>query len=273
MDDQEIVIIDAGATKTRWIYMYEEDQEFYKTKGLNVSKIKSWKIPPEIPEDIDKVFFYGTGSVANVAMVIYKKLTKRFNTTAIHVGSDSEAVALACCGNTNGYIHIMGTGSSLNYWDGQTLQYPTTNLGYLFEDFASGYDMGSTIIKTWKQGGFNPKDEQLLHDQFGNLQDLVTNIYQSPNHKREVADISKMLPRLSREMGDKIIGQRLDSYFNNVKDHLVKGSIHHFSGSLASVMHKQIREKAKQYNFNVGRIMKDPINGLVGYFRQNFYGE
>ena len=119
--------------------------------------------------------------------VTKEQLSELFPIANIHISSDSEAAAIACCGNDPGYIHIIGTGSSVNFWNGSELEYPVTNLGFLWEDYASGYDIGKTIIRYWKESKLAGSEEGLLINKLGNLDQFISSLYQAKNYKKQLA--------------------------------------------------------------------------------------
>ena len=263
-----ILIIDAGATHSRCAVV--KDTEL-------VSKMNTIGFSPIVNSahdfptfnlgsmKMDKIFYFGTAINPENSNLITELLKKQFPQSTIQVKSDLWAAALATCGNEAGNVHIMGTGSAVNFWDGDKLTNPKYNLGYIWEDYASGYDISKTIIQYWNEGKLSNAEIERLESEWGSIRTFVQKVYQS-NPKPFLAQASFQLHLLSPENQKKIINERLELYFTKNIDIFANRNKHHFVGSMAKLFETHIETLLEKRKLQLGSIIENTLDGLISYY-------
>lgn len=264
---RSILLVDCGATSCKFSLLQEKNVFSGSLPGYSPIVNPIANFPDfNLKDNPKKIYFFGTAVLEKTANFITTNLSQQFPESEIHVASDSLAAALATCGNSAGYIHILGTGSSINYWDGEKLVFPKINLGYIWEDYASGFDIGKTIISYWSEGKLSLKERLKLEDKVGDLRTFVQNVYiEQP--KPFLAKASKLLSLLDSETQKKIINERLELYFTKNIDNFAGQNSHHFIGSMAKLFENEIKSKMAVRSIPLGKIIPDTMNGLISYFQ------
>jgi hypothetical protein len=99
------------------------------------------------------VFFYGAGCASEkMAKEVQLGLSVFFRRANIDVYSDILGAARALFGNGTGLVAILGTGVSVGYYDGNTVERKTPSLGYAIGDEGSGAYLGKKLIRMWLYG-------------------------------------------------------------------------------------------------------------------------
>ena len=153
-----ILIADCGSTKIDWCVVDGANVvRRVFTGGMNAvmlteeemaSRIGEELVPQLGDEQIEKVYFYGAGCIAdevcdNVRRAIAKNIP---SATKIEVHTDLLAAARALCGRKPGIACIMGTGSNSCYYDGEKICDNVSPLGYILGDEGSGAVLGKILI-------------------------------------------------------------------------------------------------------------------------------
>ncbi len=262
------MLIDCGAT-TCVTHILEQNGQVttHKKAGFSPLTQPLSELPIlECSQQITDIFFFGTGFEEVFWARAQKRIKEIHPLANITFSNDLQAAALATIGNSKGYIHIIGTGSASAYWDGAKIERPKLNLGYIFEDYASGYDIAREIIRIWNQGEFDNSEVENLSNTI-QFKDVLNEIYSSDNVKSTLSSYSTLLNCLNKKSKEKIINSRLEQFYIKNIDNLAVGFPHHFIGSMAFMMEKEIREKAFKRNIEVKNIVKDTSKGLVEYYR------
>lgn len=261
------LLVDAGGTKSTWVEITDLKVKRQLSGPIHLQSSDIVDIPTLTHDSYDEVLFFGAGCTRENQHVILDFLSSRIHGN-IKVKSDTEAAAIATMDNESGYIHIFGTGSAVNYWNGERLINPTVNLGYLWEDFASGYDFGRTIIQWWKRGKLTNKDEQILLEKLGTLQSFISRVYQKDNTKSFIANLALLMDIFSNKTRDKLIKERFEKYLSihSKAMLLYPKSSHYISGGIAFSFQNQIRNLFQTAKFQVVDIISSPMDGLISKY-------
>lgn len=263
------LVIDCGATTCKYAEIAEnKDILIQKTKGFSpiVDGLEKF---PEFKVDalkITDIYFFGTAVKDDNETLIYNFLKHKYPHCNIFVGSDLKAAAIACCGLESGYVHILGTGSAVNYWDGKKLTNPKINLGYLWEDYASGYDISKAIISYWNEDKLSKKEIANISEIYGDLRSFIQRVYEG-NSKQLLADSSHAISKLSLKTQKNIINERLELYFTKNIDNFALQSIHHFVGSMALLFKKEINHKLATRGLENGKFLQDTMIDLIEFYK------
>ena len=217
-------------------------------------------------EDIQEVYFFVSGYKSTFHESIHKQLSLQYPAAKIKIYSDLKAAALSLSPHEPSFIHVIGTGSAVNFWDGTSFTNPKINLGYLWEDYASGYDIGKSITRLWAEGKLTDEENRIVTDQLGSVDTFVQKVYKG-NSKQLLAQASPIINSLSKFTKEKIINERLELYFSKNIDIFASTSKHHFTGSIAFAFREIITSKMMKRDVYLGAIQKDSMEGLISYFQ------
>lgn len=275
-----ILIADSGATKCEWCLVgnnkrkkviFTQGISPYFLNGLEIESLIQNELLPRLRNaDVDAVFYYGTGcaSAAN-ANIVKKALSHLFPGTDIHVTHDLMAAARALCGHQKGIACILGTGSNSCYYDGKKMVRNSPGLGYVLGDEGSGAYLGKKVLQYYL---YNTFDEELRYKfdlkYATTAVDILDHVYKQPLPNRYLASFALFLGE-NREhyMIENIIEDGLNDFFFN---HLCKYNESwkypiHFVGGVSFAFSDVLTELCHSYEFELGRIMKNPMEGLVEF--------
>ena len=275
------LIADSGATKAEWCLLREGKKKTIFTQGispyfLNTEQITDLllkELKPKLKNiEVDEIFYYGTGCANPVnAKSVKKALQKVFPESKVDVNHDLMAAARALCGNNKGVACILGTGSNSCYFDGKKIVKNSPGLGYVLGDEGSGAYLGKKVIQYYIYGTFD--DE--LRGRFDltyttNTAEILESVYKKPLPNRYLAGFTKFLAEnRGHYMIENIIEDGLNDFFFN---HLCKYRETwtlpvHFAGSVAFGFKDVLQQLCNSYEFELGKVMKNPMEGLVTYHR------
>ncbi|TAH03388.1 MAG: N-acetylglucosamine kinase [Sphingobacteriales bacterium] len=274
-----ILIADSGATKCEWCLINNGRKKIVFTQGISpyfldsegVQTIVLKELLPSIKKyAIDAVYYYGTGcgNPANVKM-IKGALKKIFAGAVVAVESDLTAAARALCGHKKGIACILGTGSNSCFYNGKKIVKNSPGLGYVLGDEGSGAYLGKKVIQYYLYGTFDEDLRYKFNDQYKtDTVDILENVYRKPLANRYLATYSLFLAEnRGHYMVENIIEDGLNDFFFT---HLCKYSESwkypiNFVGSVAWGFRDVITELCNGYEFEMGRILKNPMEGLIDY--------
>lgn len=274
------IIVDCGATKATWC-LAENGMvsEIIQTKGFNpnysgadvlraaVSSLSDYS------HSVDEVFFYGTGCSTEVNKVAVNAVLKEFFPTQyIDVQSDILASARALLNHDAGLACILGTGSNACLYDGNCIVKTFNSLGYALGDEGSGFDIGKNILKAY----FYNQMPDVLRIEFENEYSVTRSyvldkVYSGAGASRYVASFVRFaanhldddfVKHLCSSCFDSFIAA-LTSQFDTVRFKRVCAS-----GSVAYFFTDLLRERLSLHGIELGNVLQNPIDGLVGYHKK-----
>ena len=273
------LIADSGATKAEWCLINKEKTKTIITQGINpyflnaeqIRHILLTELVPKLKEaKVDEIYYYGTGCAnpAN-AKIIRKVLLQVFAGSQTDVHQDLMAAARALCGRKKGIACILGTGSNSCYYDGKRIVKNSPGLGYVLGDEGSGAYLGKKVIQYYLYRTF---DEE-LRARFDaayvtNVTEILENVYKKPLPNRYLAGFTQFLAdNRGHYMIENIIEDGLNDFFFI---HLCKyGETWtlpvSFAGSVAFGFKDVLQQLCASYEFELGNVMKNPMQGLVEY--------
>lgn len=273
------LIADSGATKSEWCLINNGKKKTIFTQGispyfLNTEQIKELLLKELTPAlknvSIDEVYYYGTGCAnpAN-AKSVHKAIQQVFSGAKIEVTHDLLAAARALCGNEKGVSCILGTGSNSCYYDGKKIIKNSPGLGYVLGDEGSGAYLGKKVIQYYLYNTFDYE----LKGRFDltyltNASEILENVYKKPLPNRYLASFTKFLAdNRGHFMIENIIEDGLNDFFFY---HLCKYKEIwkypvNFTGGVAFGFKDVIQQLCNNYEFELGKIIKNPMEGLINY--------
>lgn len=273
------LIADCGATKGEWCLVNKGKKKTIITQGISPYFLSSEQITDLLQKElnsklknveVDEVYYYGTGC-ANPTNVksVKKAINKVFAGAKVEVTHDLMAAARALCGREKGVACILGTGSNSCYYDGKKIVKNSPGLGYVLGDEGSGAYLGRKVIQYYLYGTFDYE----LRGRFDltyttNAAEILENVYKKPLPNRYLAGFAKFLAEnRGHYMIENIIEDGLNDFFFS---HLCKYRETwtmpvHFAGSIAFGFKDVVQQLCNSYEFELGKVMKNPMEGLVAY--------
>ncbi|HEY6506108.1 MAG TPA: BadF/BadG/BcrA/BcrD ATPase family protein [Chitinophagaceae bacterium] len=273
------LIADSGATKAEWCLVNNGKTKTYFTQGISpyflnteqISDLLLKELKPKLKNvGIGEVFYYGTGCAnPNNAKLVKKAVQKVFPDATVNVNHDLMAAARAVCGTEKGIACILGTGSNSCYYDGKKIVKNSPGLGYVLGDEGSGAYLGKRVLQYYL---YNTFDED-LRSRFDaayvtNTVEILENVYKKPLPNRYLAGFAKFLAdNRGHYMIENIIEDGLNDFFFS---HLCKYREIwtlpvSFVGSVAFGFKDVLKELCSAYEFELGKVLKNPMSGLVEY--------
>ncbi len=278
-----IVIADSGSTKTAWKVLGSAINEDIFGEGINPFQESPDHIKNKISflfkgndhiAGVQKVFYYGAGTGNDTNKSILREaLFATFPSADIEVNTDLVAAARATCGRGQGMVAILGTGSNLCFYDGTLIHQNSRSLGFILGDEGSGAFLGKSLI----QGILNEEASREIIEKFiarysVGIEEILNNVYKKPYPNRYLAGFT---PFLLENIHDPYIFEIVESAFRLFfKYHISRYDQYknfplNLVGSIAVHFESVLTKTLKDLNVNIGRIMAQPMEGLV-QFHQSY---
>ena len=276
------LIADSGATKAEWCLLQGKKNKSIFTQGISpyffdtaqITNILEKELLPSLKGiKVDEVYYYGTGCInPNNNQIVKRSIKNVFKElTRVEVTHDVMAAARALYADDKGVACILGTGSSSCYYNGKKIAVNKPGLGYVLGDEGSGAYLGKKVLQYYL---YNTFDEELT-GRFNikyktNNTEILENVYKKPLANRYLASFT---PFLSENRGHYMIE-------NIIEDALNDFFFHHickfreswtlpvsFVGGVSYYFQDVLKELCRSYEFTMGKILKNPMEGLAVYHR------
>ena len=282
------LIVDSGSTKTSWCFAFLPDTKSadgartVTTEGLNPAVMSAEEVEEKIAKalnhclqslsisaaDVENVFFYGAGCIAGRAGVVSESISSILVDAKIYVADDLLGAARALCGHKSGIACILGTGSNSCLYDGENIVAHTPALGYVLGDEGSGAVLGRKFLNAvLKQTLPENIRKRFLQESGLDMAEVINRVYRSPAPNRFLASMSKYIHGYldEKEVRDIVIDNFEDFIRNNILAYGDEFRTINVVGSIAYHYKEQLTEAASRNGFQIGNIIKSPIEGLIEY--------
>lgn len=275
-----ILIADSGSTKTDWRTVDENNHvNKFQTVGLNpffldkksIDKIINKSFCSKLNnEEINKIFFYGSGCASNFnSNTIKESLELFFRNAEVFVFTDLFGAARALFGNKKGIVAILGTGANSACYDGEKITKNITSLGYVLGDEGSGAYLGKIFITDFlKKELPNNLYNKFINEYELSKDNILDSIYSKPFPNRFLASFTNFL---FNNKDDEYVINLLEDNFNKFFDKTIckyknfDNQIIRSVGSIAFHFEDVFKSAALKRNITIDKIIKNPISGLVNY--------
>lgn len=282
------LIVDSGSTKTSWCFAFlpntksADGARTVTTEGLNPAVMSAEEVEEKIAKalshclqslsisaaDVDNVFFYGAGCIAGRAGVVSESIQSILVDAKIYVADDLLGAARALCGHKAGIACILGTGSNSCLYDGENIVAHTPALGYVLGDEGSGAVLSRKFLNAvLKQTLPENICKRFLQESGLDMAEIINRVYRSPAPNRFLASMSKYIHGYldEKEVRDIVIDNFEDFIRNNILAYGDEFRTINVVGSIAFHYKEQLTEAASRNGFQIGKIIKSPIEGLIEY--------
>jgi N-acetylglucosamine kinase-like BadF-type ATPase len=205
------------------------------------------------------------------ARSIKKALLRVFPGADVHVHTDLMGAARAVCGNEKGIACILGTGSNSCYYNGKNIVKNSPGIGYVLGDEASGAYLGKKVVQYYLYSTFDEDLRARFDAKFvTTASEILDNVYKKPLPNRYLASFALFLAEnRGHYMIENIIEDGLNDFFfqhlckyNEIWKYPV-----HFVGSVAWGFKDVLAQLCHSYEFELGTVLKNPMEGLVKYHK------
>lgn len=274
------LIVESGATKAEWCLTGNGKKKSVVTQGISpyffneekIIDLLKKELLPGVPASAhaEKIYYYGTGmrNPENVKMV-KNSFKKVFKEAEIDVNDDMLAAARALNGTNKGLACNLGTGSFCCYYNGKKIDKQSPGIGYILGDEGSGAYLGKKVLQYYLYDTFDEELRYKFDDTYKtNPVEVLENVYRKPLPNRYLAGFANFLADNRKHyMIENIIEDGLNDFFFN---HLCKYRETwtfpvNFVGSIAFGFKDVLKELCHAYEFELGKILKSPMNGLIEY--------
>ncbi len=215
------------------------------------------------------IFFYGAGCIPEKKGVVEKVLRKVFpDADRIEVESDLLGAARAVCQHQEGLACILGTGSNSCHYDGDKIVGNIPPLGYILGDEGSGAVLGKLFLNALFKGALpDGMKEDFLQSSGLSYPEIIQRVYRQPMANRFLASTSLYISEhLDVPALRDLVKQNFRDFFHkNIAQYgrhdLPVGAI----GSIAYHYRDLLQEVAEEEGYNLSKIAKSPMEGLVAY--------
>lgn len=285
-----IAIVDGGSTKCDWVILEASGTEVLhtKTKGFNPNNTAADLIPVEInknqdlvaiKDQIEYVFFYGSGCGVQENRDIVKTQLEKVFTKAINIDVQEDLLAAAYAvyqGNPT-MVCILGTGSNSCYFDGKEIKIELPSLGFLLGDDGAGVSMGKRIVKNFFMKKLPPSLEREFKTEYPDLtiEVLLDNMYHNNDMVNAYfAEFNTFVAKWKEHpFIQNMVFEELKSFveYQLLPYQEIKNAEVSFIGSIAYVYGDILKTVTAQYNLKFGIIVQRPIVNLVRYHVEHIF--
>ena len=277
------LIADSGATKAEWCLIGGKRKKTIFTQGLSPYFLNTQQITDVLMKElypkmknvqVNEIYFYGTGCAnPSNARSVKKAIQSVFSKAKVNVGHDLIGAAKALCGREKGIVCILGTGSNSCYFNGNRIVKNSPGLGYVLGDEGSGAYLGKKVLQYYLYETFDENLRARFDAKYAtNRVEILENVYKKPLPNRYLASFAIFLAEnRGHYMIENILEDGLNDFFFN---HLCKYRETwllpiHFTGSVAHGFKDVLQELCDTYELELGRVLKNPMEGLVEYHTNN----
>ena len=261
------LIADSGSTKTDWVLVEQEKVlGKYQTQGINpfhqddatITTILQDELLPNLISfnfQFSTLHFYGSGLREEQKPRMNALFKKVFPSETIFLENDLLGAARALCGREEGIACILGTGANSCLYDGEKIVQNTSPLGYILGDEGSGAVLGKLFMNAiFKNPAFFALQTLYLQETGLTMPLIINKVYREPLANRFLASTSSF------------IRQHLDFELrHNVVQYQRAELPVHAVGSIAWYYQDELAVAVKEEGFQLGQLLKTPIDGLVKY--------
>lgn len=274
------LIADSGSTKTDWA-LVENGMVLgkYQTQGINpfhqddatIMTIFQKELLPQISSLLSPssmLYFYGSGLREELKQRMKNLCEKVMPFSVIQLENDLLGAARALCGKEEGVACILGTGANSCLYDGEKIVQNTPPLGYILGDEGSGAVLGRLFMNAIFKDPQFVEIRDLYMKETGLTMPLIINkVYREPLANRFLASTSTFIHQhLDNMLLRQLVKENFRMFFQrNIVQYQRQDLPIHAVGSIAWYYHQELCETAEEEGYQMGQILKTPMDGLIKY--------
>jgi len=280
---QNILIADAGATKTEWVLLDKNGMLSCRivADGINAAVLPDEEIRRRIadatasvresaPETaVEEICFYGAGCAAEkIIKTVGDALKSSWpDAGSISVNSDLTAAARAALGSRKGIACILGSGSNSCLYDGSEIIDNIPSLGFILGDEGSGSAIGRRLVSDIFKRKFPEAIAEEFHTEFNlSVADVIRLVYREPDAGRFLASFTPFVARhIDTPEIHALVSDELCRFIDrNVLAYPDSTSLPvAFVGGIASAFEPILRDCLASRGISCNLIFPTPMPGLI----------
>lgn len=219
---------------------------------------------------VTQIYFYGAGCTKSLSPIVSEALSMAFPSASVKVESDLLGAAHAVCGHEAGIACILGTGANSCQYDGEQIVANIPPLGYILGDEGSGAVLGKLLLNGIFKGDL-PTEIRDLYLEWSGLSypEIIDKVYRQPLANRFLAGISRFIKdNLQHTELEALVEYNFDNFFKKNILKYKSSPIRTISavGGIAAAFEPQLRASANRFDYQVGKVIASPIEGLIEYY-------
>lgn len=277
--NKTILVGDIGSTKSTWVYATDVSMELHLggynpvTQSENQGNFLFESLQSKTRGlAFATIWYYGAGVIDSLtAQTIHDKVKSMFPESKVNISSDLEGAAFASCGNDEGTVAILGTGSHAALWDGKRIVKQAVSLGYLLGDEGGGCDIGKALVRHYFYGTMpavirKDFDDRLQGDRGTFLQELQAS--EKPNQL--LAEFARFaVLHQDHEWIRDLVSARFKLFIDTHVLPLAPIGDVHIVGSIGCIFASLIQSELKKHGLSAGTFIKDPARRLFERHAEN----
>ena len=277
------LIADSGSSKAEWCLISNGRKKTFFTQGMSpyfltvqqMADIVQTELATKLKNVIvNDLFYYGTGCAnPQNARNVKAALKKVFAKADVTVGTDLLGAARATCGHKKGIACILGTGSNSCSFNGKKIVKNSPGLGFILGDEGSGAYLGKKVVQYYLYQTFDEELRGKFEEKYGNsTTDILDHVYKKPLPNRYLASFALFLAEnRGHYMIENILEDGINDFFfqHLCKYREVWTEPVSFVGSVAYGFKDVLQQLCHSYEFELGTVLKNPMQGLVKYHAQD----
>ena len=272
-----VIIADSGSTKTDWALTDGKGFRCVKTQGINpvlmdseaIAEVVRGELLPQLgTSKVEAVHFYGAGVRDDMKQKMAEAFASVIDCRDMKFHADLLGAAHALCGHHEGIACILGTGANSCLYDGRQIVANTPALGFILGDEGGGAALGKRFLNAIFKGELPAEvRDAYLESTHLTLADIIRKVYREPMPNRFLASTSLFIGQhIEREDVRQLVVENFRLFFRrNIVPYGRRDLSVNFVGSVAFYYENLLREAAREERFEVGAVMKSPLEGLVNY--------
>ncbi len=277
-----IIVADSGSTKTSWAVLRNvEEPQMFSTEGYNPYYMDADYIQKSITTNfshhlevnkVEHIYFYGAGCAGGKDQIVKNALTSIFPKANIVVESDLLAAAKSVLGNKDGFISILGTGTNTGIYSNGKIINQVNSLGFWLGDEGSGAYLGKKLLSQFARRAMPIELMDAFESEYSLTPDVVVpRFYDAELQNRYSAKFTLFLHKhIEHSFIKKLVRSAFVDFFENIVSLYPNYRSYSLNsiGSIGIIFSDLLKEVAYTYGMNVGKINKNPIEGLIAYHQQ-----
>lgn len=281
-----ILIADSGSTKTDWAVLGAPGGSSVRiaTQGINpllftddqIDGVFRQELLPRLDEagvpasEVSEVAFYGAGCTPQQSPRVAMLLSTLFPSAETFAESDLLGAARAVLGREQGIACILGTGANSCVYDGARITAHIPPLGYVLGDEGSGAVLGRNflngILKGWLPATLR---DEFFAESGQSYDDIIQRVYRQPLANRYLATIVPFIhQRIDEPSLRQLVADNFEAFFRyNVLRYATPLRRMACVGGMAAPFQTILSEVASRHDFELVRVMRSPIEGLMTFHR------
>jgi glucosamine kinase len=264
------LLAESGGTKTDWCWIDSQTCYFFTNESFRPETLETpsktifFNALQKLAETNSiELLFYGAGCYTSTNKQIVNSYFSSIKFHKITIESDILAAAKCTLNTNSGYVAILGTGSVVAKYDGNTITKLIGGYGYLLGDEGSGYYFGKLLIQKHLDKQLSVKLSSYIETTYGNREQILSKVY-APDGKNFISNLR--IDSNKKSFSQELIDIHTINILSFIEKHLTKEediTSLSFVGSYAYGNKELIHTLLKEIKCMRGSIIQHPLPTLV----------